>query len=653
MQPPSQVYDVPTEPGPLACRTVREGLLHANLPLPRAAVQPNTAVEKSAPGRPASPPARRRFFQSGPSVSAVLSLAVPGALDFPRSEVIMTSAPLPPGLRHESLEVGAVPLVRHFLERLDLPGLFERHLPGLPGRQPAIPTSVVLTLLVQNFLLSRLPLYALPDWAARHVPEQLGLQPPQVALLNDDRSGRALDHLYRADRASLLTALALRTVRQFGLDTSEMHQDTTTVTFSGQYADQPASEETDRPARITFGYNKDHRPDLQQLLYGVTISADGAVPIHCKVFDGNTSDDSVHIETWNALKGIIGHAHFLYVADCKLCSQDNMHHIASQHGRFLTVMPRTRNEDKAFREHLRSKPVVWQEVHREPNPRRRDGPDLVYQGVEAPWGSAEGYRVLWYRSSQKASQDAEARRQRLARARARLEALQARREFASRVPALEAGGRILEEEQVQAWLRIDVQAEREEQYKQIGPGRPGPDTRYERIEKWRFRIVFEEDVQALRQEALTDGVFPLMSNDEALSVSEALLKYKYQPFVEKRHEQLKSIFEVAPVWLKNPKRVESLLWLYHVVEMVQALVEREVRRCMEQRGVPSLKLYPEGRPSEAPTSGLVFTILEGQRRHRLLDENGLELARFHDQLPEPAREVLQLLGVSLAPYGLD
>src|SRR5262249_7501405 len=200
MQPPSQVYDTPTGPGSLACRTAREGLLHANLPLPRATVQPNTAVEKSSPGRPASPPARRRFFQSGPSGFRVLSLAVPTAWDFPCSEVIMTSAPLPPGLRHESLEIGAVPLVRHFLERLDLPGLLARPWPGLPGRQPAIPTSVVLTLLVQNFLLSRLPLYALPDWTARHVPEQFGLQPQQLALLNDDRSGRALDHLYRADR---------------------------------------------------------------------------------------------------------------------------------------------------------------------------------------------------------------------------------------------------------------------------------------------------------------------------------------------------------------------------------------------------------------------------------------------------------------------
>jgi hypothetical protein len=58
---------------------------------------------------------------------------------------------LPDELHLESLEVGAAPLVRHFLHRLDLHGLFERHLPVLPGRLPALPSATVLCLLVTNF----------------------------------------------------------------------------------------------------------------------------------------------------------------------------------------------------------------------------------------------------------------------------------------------------------------------------------------------------------------------------------------------------------------------------------------------------------------------------------------------------------------------
>jgi hypothetical protein len=96
-----------------------------------------------------------------------------------------------------------------------------------------------------------------------------------------------------------------------------------------------------------------------------------------------------------------------------------------------------------------------------------------------------------------------------------------------------------------------------------------------------------------------------------------------------------------------------LLWLYYAVELVQALLEHQVRLCMEQEGLASLALYPEGRASEAPTTALVFAALEGLRRHRLLSEQGQELRRFHDPLPEVAQEVLQLLGVDTTPYGLN
>jgi transposase len=567
----------------------------------------------------------------------------------------MTTPSLPAGIRLESLEVGAAPLARLFFERLDLPGIFERQLPPLPGRPPALPSATVLGVLLVNLLLARPPLYALSDWASRRVPEHIGLPPGQAGLLNDDRVGRALDHLHRADRASLLTAVVLRAVAAFDIDLSEQHQDTTTITFSGEYAHQAPAEQDGRPPRITFGYNKDHRPDLKQLLYSVTISADGAVPVHCKTYDGNTTDDQVHRDTWLFLRRIIGHSDFLYVADSKLCTRENMGLIADHRGRFLTVMPRTRSEDAWFRDHLQGHEVTWREVHREPNPRRRDGPDVVYQGVECPQRSSEGYRVLWYRSSQKEEQDRQARAERLRRARLRLEQLRPvgrGRDFRTEAQARAAGQRVLEQEQVTRWLRLHIEKGVDEEYRQARPGRPGPNTAYRRIEVRRYRLRVEEDGEALAREARCDGLFPLMTNDEGLGLEEALAKYKYQPFVEKRHEQLKAVFGVTPMWLKNVARVESLLWLYYVVELVQALLEREVRRQMRQAGEPSLALYPEGRDSTRPTAELVLAIFEGHRRHRLLDEQGRELRRFHDPLLPVAQQVLTLLGVDPSPYGL-
>ena len=568
----------------------------------------------------------------------------------------MLSQPLPAGLCLESLEVGAAPLVSHFLNRLNLPALFAQYLPARPGRQPDVPTALTLTVLLQNILIDHQPLYAIPAWAARRVPEHLGLRPEQIESLNDDRIGRALDHFHDADRASLLTVLVRHVVAAFDIDMTEFHQDTTTVTFSGDYANQPDAEQTTRPPRITFGYNKDHRPDLKQLLYSVTISSDGAVPVHAKTYDGNTTDDAVHIETWSFLRQIIGHSDFLYVADSKLCSRENMSFIATQHGRFLTVMPRTRNEADWFCNYLQDHPVEWAEVHREPNPRRRDGPDVVYHGVESPQRSSEGYRVLWYRSSQKEEQDRDSRAQRLRRAHAGLDGLQApgrKREFSGIAEARQAGQRILEQLQVQRFLNVEVDCSVEERYEQVGPGRPGPNTEYRCVQVPHFRIRFEENAQALVREARCDGLFPLMTNDESLSVADALDRYKYQPFVEKRHEQLKSVFGVAPVWLKKVERIESLLWLYFVVELMGALMEREIRRQMATRGVERLTLYPDGGPTQTPTAAVVLNALEGHRRHRLLDDQGQELRRFHDALTEAAQEALELLGVGSDAYRVN
>jgi transposase len=555
---------------------------------------------------------------------------------------------LPPGVRLEVLEVGAAPVVRHFLQRLDLPGLFNRHLPRLRGRQPKLPTSTVLGVLLSNLLLARRPLYGISAWAASFVPEHLGLAPGQAALLNDDRCGDSLDHYYRADRASFLTAIVLRVVDRFQLELSQFHQDTTTITLSGEYPDQPAAETTDRPARICRGYNKDHRPDLKQLLYNRTVSADGAVPVHCKVHDGNTSDSSVHRDTWLAVQKIVGSSDFLYVADSKLCNRDDMGLIAGNDGRFLTVMPRTRAEDERFRVWMHSNPVSWSEVSRKKNPRGKDKADVVYHAFEDPAGSLEGYRILWYLSSQKKQRDSDARRKKLNKTRRQLQRLRPPGRgaaFASEQAARQAAERVLSKAGVQEWLRVRIEEEVQSEHVQVGPGRPGPNTLYKQVQTRTCKIRVEDNEEALRQAERCDGLFPLMTNDKSLSLAGALAKYKYQPYAEKRHEQLKSVFGVRPVWLKNPKRVESLLGLYHLVELIQALLEREVRRHMEQNEIASLPLYPENRHSAAPTAELVLTMLRGHKRYRLLDEQGQVLHTFHDPLPEEAVQVIDFLGV--------
>jgi transposase len=556
------------------------------------------------------------------------------------------------GVTLESHEVGALPVIGHFLDRLGLEEILERHLaPRRTGRPPRVPAARVLRALVANVLLSRAPLYAVSRWAARMAPDLLGVD---AGLLGDDRIGRALDLLFDAEHAPLVTDLVLAAVRRFGVATDEFHNDTTSITVSGQYERQKAACQPDRPPRITYGFNKDHRPDLKQLVWSVTASSDGTIPVHFRLYDGNTTDDRIHIGVWQDLCQLSGRTDFLYVADSKLCTSENLRFIDGKGGRFLTVMPRTRSEDGWFKDYLGNHAVDWQEVRREPHPRRKTGPHSVWWAFESPQRSKEGFRILWYLSSQKREIDSRRRHERLGAARTRIEALARRRgrhRFGGAEQATDAVRKILDEHQVGHLLRVDVHVEMRPEYKQARRGRPGPNTAYKRIDVAEVRFALHEDAEAIRAEARFDGLFPLITNDETLTAAEALAKYKHQPFLEKRHQQLKSVLDALPVYLKKPQRIASLLLVDFLALLVASLIERELRLRMKAEKVASLPVYPEDRCCKAPTAESVFGLLEGQRRHELRSPRGELLRTCHDELPAVSRDVLRLLGVNLQPYG--
>ncbi len=264
--------------------------------------------------------------------------------------------PTPRGRILRSRRVGALPILDRFLERLRIREFLRKHLPR-EDRRSRVPTSTAtatataLLLLVRNLLVSREPLYGLGDWAARHDTCWLDIADEQLPTLNDDRIGRGLDRLFDADIAALALDVAAHAVRDFDVTLDELHSDSTTVTFHGDYEDADRERTLRGRLRlaVTWGHNKDHRPDLKQLLSILTVSGDGAVPAHFRVESGNATDDRSHQETWDLLRKLTGRADFLYVADCKLATAGNMAHIHFNGGRFLSVLPRTRGEDAAFR----------------------------------------------------------------------------------------------------------------------------------------------------------------------------------------------------------------------------------------------------------------------------------------------------------------
>jgi transposase len=570
---------------------------------------------------------------------------VPGSTSEPRPGEIARSK----GRTLNSYRIGALPILNRLLQRMRLEEFLRSYLPRADRRCRIAPACGV-TLLLKNVLLAREPLYGIGEWAARYAPEPLGLAETQLPSLNDDRLGRCLDRLFQCDVSSLVLALATHVVQEFQVELDELHNDSTSITFHGAYAD--AQQEQPRGQRtrlaITWGYNKDHRPDLKQLLFILTVARDGAVPVYFQVANGNVTDDQTHRATWDLLCRLTGRRDFLYVADCKLATTENMAYIHQRQGRFLTVLPRTRAEDRAFRDMLSSGQVQWRSIHE----KRHDDGEIgdQYSVSEPATLSAEGYRLVWYHSTRKADDDARARHQQVERAVSELAELRQklsspRTRYRHEAKVAEAVQGILQARGVEPWIVTKITAHTEEKYHQDHRGRPSAQTRYVKETSTRFQLEYHIDTVRLAAETCSDGVFPLITNDGSLSELELLLAYKGQPSLEKRFSHLKTDFEVAPVYLKETSRIQALLCVYFLALLTEALLERELRRAMEHQAIASLPLYPEGRPCRWPTARRLIDLFDEVQRHTLQVGRRPPVV-FTTELSRLQRRLLRLLGMT-------
>ena len=385
---------------------------------------------------------------------------------------------------------------------------------------------------------------------------------------------------------------------------------------------------------------------MKQLLWILTVNDEG-VPIHFKVSDGNTEDSTTHIETWEMLRKLSGRPDFLYVADCKLCSKTTLAHIEAHQGRFITVLPRNRREDGWFRSYLQTHEPPWEEAVHRPNPRRCSGPEDVWKVAQAELPSKEGYRIVWVWNSMMAQEDSESRQARIEKAYLEIERLQTKLQgkrcrLRLRERVEQVAQNILRESGAQQWVRIQIEERQEPIYRQERRGHPGQNTRYLRKQRLRFSVAARIKDTVIAADERLDGMFPLITNCKDLSLKAILEAYKFQPKLEKRHEQLKSVQHLAPVWLKKVSRIEALLFLYFIALLVHALLEREIRQGMAREGLECLPLYPEERECKAPSTERVLDVFAPLQRHRLRRADRL-VQVFEPELSDLHRQILDLM----------
>ncbi|MDZ7754046.1 MAG: IS1634 family transposase [Gammaproteobacteria bacterium] len=352
---------------------------------------------------------------------------------------------------------------------------------------------------------------------------------------------------------------------------------------------------------LCHGYNKDHRPDCKQIVFGLNVTADGHVPLLAQWYDGNRSDVTTHQTNWQALRQLLGRSDFIYVADSKLCAQDNLDRIAEHGGQFITIMPRNFKPVTAFLEQIREgTDIPWQQQLSRPNPRKK-GDEQHYRLFQAPqpW---QGHRIVWVHSESKAALERGNRDRTLDKAEQALTEL-AGKLGRHRLKSRQAIEKAVDKALGSAHPYIDAQLSehhRSERVK-VGPGRPGPNSRYETREHVTFELHWQRNDRAIAAARRTDGLFPLLHNTD-LSPEEVFLAYKDQPHLEKRFSAGKTVLQVAPVFLKNNRRIEAMLLIWFVALMLLSLIERKIRAQMHEHNIEALPIRIQGsRPRTSST----------------------------------------------------
>ncbi len=536
-------------------------------------------------------------------------------------------------------KVDVFPMVKHYMDELDLYNLFQKYVPAASDSLAEHAES--LCILTGNIICDNKPLYKVKEWLANYSDGIID-EPIEANLFNDDRLARALSALFDADRHSLMTEVSSNSISVHQLLTDEVHNDSTTVTFIGNYKNPDPDA-----VQLKHGHNKDFRPDCKQLVFGLNITSDGHVPLSYKLFDGNTTDDVTHIPNWNGLRTLLEKEDFIYVADCKLCSHKNLTHIAQNGGLFITIVPKDRKEVKQFLQQLKTDDLKFKDAYQVESSRKK-GKVNIFKTYEAD-RTDEGFRIIWVHSSSKHDDDQIRRQKKIDKAVGALKELspklnayhlKTKKEIRAAIDTICKG--------VKDFLDVKILTERKQIKVKISPGRPSLKSVYKNKWQFKYSIQWELNQHALLEASKTDGLFPLITNT-AIEACEVLKKYKSQPFLEKRMYTKKTVLEVAPVFLKKEKRIEAMLFLYFVALMIVSLIERKIRMNMAKTDIEKLPILPQAMNSKKPTWNNIRYFFRNVHYSEII-QNGICIQSMVKGLSALHKQINRLLDVPDSVY---
>jgi transposase len=534
-------------------------------------------------------------------------------------------------IRFDTQIIGALPVIVDYFERLGLGAIINEVVPWEGG----VPLGTLVEIMIANRLLNPQALYRIGEWAHKAgLTDYYGVTAEQ---LNDDILGRALERLAKhADAVE--AALVPKMVKVFKVQVKQIHFDITDVELYGAYEQQVSQGQTPPTPQPAYGRTKSGRKNVKQIGLGLNVTADGGVPIGHLPLDGNAAESPVHLDNLRALAKRLGKSDFLYIADTKLDTIDNLLAIAAGDGFFLC--------GGAFQPHLQEEYLKLKrrgKLHKvdyfpQSQARRPADERDRYEAAETTAfleGVVDGrnrrvkYRQIFVWSEAKARQEAQTRERHVSKIREGFEAIERNLNKYSLTTQEKVLGRL---ESAKA------------KYSE------GSLFEYEltKDRKGLLHLTWKISARKLQRRKQLEGVYVLKTNlpPKRCPTAKALSTYKEQSQVERRFHHFKGPLAVAPMFLEKPERMAGLLCILVWALMVMALMERQTRRSL--KGKPMYGLYPENRPSPAPTGPAILKCFS-TLCIVIVKEHGDVSRRLADP-STTQRKLLNLLGIP--PGGL-
>lgn len=488
-------------------------------------------------------------------------------------------------LDHLGIVAGIVDQIG-FVEEID------RQIP--PHPQQIISTGQVVKAMILNGLgFVSAPLYLFSEFFVGKATEHLlgeGIQPEH---LNDDRIGRALDSLSNQGLTTLFTSIAMLAHQRFNLSSRSLHLDSSSFSLEGSYKIESSDElsESIEGIKITYGYSKDHRPDLKQFMMDVICTGDGDVPLFVRIGDGNESDRAIFAQLMKQFKSE-WNLDSIYVADSALYSAENIQKLGQL--KWITRVPRSIKTAQILAESMADEAFVESKI-------------AGYRIASCCCDYGEIHqRWLIIESEKRRHSDLKQLEKRLTKqlkkAASELKSLM-RQDFVCAADAKKAADKLSRNWKYHSLELVEI--ETHAHYNT--PGRP---TKNKSPEHFTYRVTAQvipvhDVIEIARRQA---GRFILATNvldEETLANDEVLTEYKDQQGSERGFRFLKDpLFFTSSVFLNTPRRVAALAMVMGLCLLVYTLGQRQLRQALADSEKTILNQLKK--PTSTPTLRWVF-----------------------------------------------